>query len=100
SANFSASYWNLISQLNQQVPSFLPVCLFTPNTLGHFTGSKPSVALNLRWRTYTIADSVKTWVQKAWLTSSHNIRVVQGNSKPSATWYTYHTIMADGRSSP
>lgn len=96
----SASYWTLIQHLDKQVPSSLPVYLFTPNTVTHFKGEKPQVALNLHWQTYSSADSTATWVDRAWLTNDNDIVVVQGNSKPGGTGYTNYTIQSGNRQAP
>ena len=91
----SINYWNLIKQLDSKVASTLPVYIFTLNQANYFTGSKPQVALNLKWQTYSPADSVSTFIEDAWFTNAGDIRVVQGNSKPSGITYTYSNIKAD-----
>lgn len=87
-----ANYWSLISRLGEKVPNNIPVYLVTPNSLSHFAGNRPSVSLNLQWKTYTPADSVSTWIERGWFTSDNDIRVTQGNSKPSATWFSSQMI--------
>jgi hypothetical protein len=97
----SAFYWTLIQQLDGQIPSSLPVYLFTPNRIMHFNGAKPQVALNLHWQTYTPADSTSTWVAQAWLTNNNDIQVMQGNSKSGGTYYTNYTVQpGNQRNSP
>src|ERR1700744_1358910 len=39
----SASYWSLVQQLDGQIPSSLPLYLFTPNGISYFNGEKPKV---------------------------------------------------------
>ena len=48
-----SSYRNVISALNQQVDTKLPVYVFTDNYLRHFSGNRLPVSLNLHWFTYT-----------------------------------------------
>ncbi len=89
----SVSYWSLLQQLDNQIPSSLPVYLFTPNHISYFHGEKQQVALNLHWQTYAAADSTSTWIANAWLIKDDdNIQVVQGNSKPGGTYYTYFSL--------
>ncbi|MDN3584820.1 BatA domain-containing protein [Mucilaginibacter flavus] len=90
------NYWNLLSILNKQLPETMPVYLFTPNQSRYFSGSKPSVSLNLHWQTYTPADSVTQWIKSAWFTNSNAIKVVEGNSKPSGTYFTNYIIKSEG----
>ena len=89
-----ANYWSLITQLNEQLPAGVPVRLFTPNQIRYFAGSKPEVSFNLYWQTYSPADSVSSWIQSAWFTNSNAIKVTEGNSKPSGTWFTSHIIQS------
>lgn len=98
-SNNAASYWNLIKQLDQQVPAGLDVYLFTTNTLSHFNGSKPEVALKLNWQTYTPADSNRTWIKTAWFTANKDVHVVQGTSKPSGTFYSAQNVSSGAEAS-
>jgi len=91
------NYWGLVKELNSKVPSTLPVYVFTPNQAAYFQGSKPQVALNLHWQTYTSADSIATYIQDAWFTPAGDVRVVQGTSKPSSTTYTYRNLRVNDR---
>ena len=88
----SASYWSLVQQLDGQVPSSLPLHLFTPNAVARFNGVKPQVSINLHWQTYVPADSASSWIAHAWLTNNNDIQVAEGNTKPSGTIYTNYTI--------
>lgn len=90
------NYWNLVAKLNKKLPATVPVYLLTPNQVKHFTGSRPSVSLNLHWQTYTAADSVNTWIQSAWFTNNNSIKVVEGNSRPSGTYFTSYIIQSEG----
>jgi Aerotolerance regulator N-terminal len=92
--NGNASYWTLIQQLGGQIPSSLPVYLFTSNQASCFKGEKPEVALNLHWQTYVSVDSTSSWIAKAWLTSNNDIHVIEGNSKPAGTFYADYTMQA------
>lgn len=92
----TANYWSLMAQLNEQLPANVPVRLFTPNQSRYFADRKPVVSFNLHWRTYIPADSLSAWIQSAWFTNSNAIKVVEGNSKPSCTWFTNHIIQSGG----
>jgi len=96
----TSNYWNLLKQVNAKVPASIPVYLFTTNQLRHFTGTKPQVALNLHWQTFTPADSMTSWIEKAYFTNNNSIRIVQGTSKPSGTAYSYYNVQGDGANSP
>ncbi|WP_342645878.1 BatA domain-containing protein [Mucilaginibacter sp. CSA2-8R] len=90
--NQQTNYWNLIRQLDDKISSDIPVYLFTTNQAKYFTGAKPDAALQLHWQTYTPADSTSTWIQNAWFTPDGDIRLVQGQSRPSGTSYNYANI--------
>ena len=91
-----ANYWSLIRQLDTKVSASLPIHLFTPNGLHHFTGDKPSVNLNLKWRTYIPADSASKWIAGAWFTDSNAIKVTVGKSSPSGIYFSDKYIQNDG----
>ncbi|MDQ6812966.1 MAG: BatA domain-containing protein, partial [Bacteroidota bacterium] len=76
------SYWALLKQLDQKVPSTLPVFVFTDNSLRKFTGTRPAVSLNLVWHIYSGADTLVTWLQDAYQISTDSIRVALGFSVP------------------
>ncbi|WP_426670858.1 BatA domain-containing protein [Mucilaginibacter sp. McL0603] len=92
--NTNASYWTLVQQLDGQVPSSLPVYLFTSNKASYFKDEKPEVALNLHWQTYTLADSTSSWIAKAWLTNNNDIHIIEGNSKANGTFYTDYAVQS------
>ncbi|MVN90912.1 BatA domain-containing protein [Mucilaginibacter aquatilis] len=94
----AGNYWGLIKELNLKADASLPICLFTPNQFKHFKGSRPNVALNLKWQTYTPADSVTTWIHDAWFTPNGNIRVVQGKSTPSGITFSFKNVKASNGS--
>ena len=92
-------YWSLVQQLDGQLPSDMPVYLFTSNGVSHFDGDKPQIALNLKWKTYTATDSVTTWIQNAWFTSNNDVSVTQGTSKPSGTYFTRFLVKSGNEQS-
>ncbi|MBD1392722.1 BatA domain-containing protein [Mucilaginibacter glaciei] len=92
----NTNYWNLTRQLNSKVSSGLPIFIFTPNGIQHFTGSKPASGLNLHWQSYTAADSMSKWIASASFADNGTMKVTQGNSSPTGTFYTEQYIQNDG----
>ncbi|TSD63487.1 hypothetical protein FFF34_018015 [Inquilinus sp. KBS0705] len=88
----TANYWSLISRLNTKLSPARRVYVFTPNNLGHFTGSKPAVSLNLQWRTYTPTDSTSKWVAAIANTGTNTRKVTYGNSNPQAVYFTEQSL--------
>lgn len=86
------NYWNRIAELSQQLQPAIPVYVITPNGAKYFAGDKPSTALNLHWQTYIPDDSVSRWIEDAWFTPDNDIKVIEGNSKPAGTNFTYSII--------
>jgi hypothetical protein len=91
------NYWNLVSELNNRVSSDLPVYVFTPNQAIYFTGNKPQVALKLNWQTYSPADSTISFIHDAWFIPRGDVRVIQGQSKPSGINYSYSNVQANNK---
>lgn len=95
-----ASYWSLIQDLDTRLPSSVPVYLFTSNQAAHFRGEKPQIASILRWQTYTPADSVSSWMEKASLTDNNEIRIVAGSSRSSRTSFTNFFLRSGDQQTP
>jgi hypothetical protein len=91
------SYWPLLTLLEQQIPQKTPTYLFTSNQLQHFQGEKTAMDLDLRWKTYTPADSVSAWIQNVYLTSADSIRLLVGESKPSGTSFSSINLQSADR---
>jgi len=86
------TYNALLSQLQEKVPGNISLAVFTPNTFNHFAEEQSPVALNIKWKTYTPADSTHTWLQNAWFTANKDIVIVQGTAKPTGTSYQRFTF--------
>jgi hypothetical protein len=95
----SNNYWRLLDQLNDTVSTATPVELFTPNSLTFFEGTKPASGLNMSWHTYTPADSVKTWIADAWLTTNGDIRIARATATPLGINYQFDELK-NGLSGP
>lgn len=91
-----SNYWNISRQLDKKASPGLPVYLFTPNGINHFTGVKPTSPLNLNWQAYTVSDSTRKWIASASLTDDNHIDVVKGNSNASGTSFTHLMVKDDG----
>lgn len=87
------SYWTLLKQLNEELPSELPVYLFTNNKLKRFTGTRPEVSINLQWIIYSSGNTITKPIVKAYKTPADSIRIIVANSKPAATFYTFENIV-------
>ncbi len=85
-------YWTLLKELNQTVPAKLPVYLFTDNRLSRFKGSRPHVAVNLKWNTYTPDDTASVWIEKASEGINDSIRVALGNNNANSIYYTSYNL--------
>ncbi|MBW4888291.1 BatA domain-containing protein [Mucilaginibacter sp. HMF5004] len=88
----AANYWDMLARLNGKAPARLPVYLFTDNAAKHFGGNKPTIIANLKWQTYSPADSTSEWLEKAWFTKDNNIRVVKGDSHQYGTTFSTYTV--------
>jgi hypothetical protein len=93
------SYNALLSQLQEKAPGNIPLAIFTPNSFNRFAEEQSSVALNIKWKTYTPADSTHTWLQSAWFTANKDIIIVQGTGKPGGTTFQRFTFKPDDNGS-
>nr|WP_294945626.1 BatA domain-containing protein [uncultured Mucilaginibacter sp.] len=90
------NYWTLVKQLDEKVHGATLVYLFTPNRVAHFRGARPEIKSNIKWRSYTLADSTSRWVAGAWLGNAGDIKVLVGNSRPTGTNFSAEAIQGDG----
>jgi hypothetical protein len=88
----SASYWNLVKQLDKKLPQGFPVYLFTGNRLNRFKRSSPEVSIAVKWQTFTAADSTDTFISKAYTNSADSVIVIIGETGSSSTVYTKESI--------
>jgi hypothetical protein len=77
----------LLGALNRQVPTGLPVYLFTPNSLDRFRGNRPEVSMNLKWLMFTPVDSISTGPVNGYLTMADSIRMISAESRPSGYFF-------------
>ena len=91
------SYWALLKLLEQQLPQKTPVYLFTSNQLRYFKEKQPEISLDLHWKTFTPTDSVSTWIQNAYLTTTDSIRLIVGSSKPAGTSFSTINLQSTDR---
>jgi hypothetical protein len=85
-------YWQTLKALDKEVPAELPVYLFTSKELKRFTDNRPSVYMNLVWKTFAVEESVSSFLSDAYLSSAGPARVALAVSKPSATIQTFTDI--------
>jgi hypothetical protein len=86
------TYNALLSQLQDKVPGNIPLAVFTPNSFNHFAEERLPVTLNVKWKTYTPADSTHSWLQSAWFTANKDIAIVEGTAKLNGTSYQRFTF--------
>jgi hypothetical protein len=82
------SYWQLVQELNQQVPASMPLYIFTDNRAVHFTGKRPPVSLAVNWYTLTLPDSASNLIH-AFISATDSIRIITQLSKAGGNRYTY-----------
>lgn len=92
------NYWQLLSRLNQQVPSQLPVYLFTSNKLIHFKGRRTNVNLDLHWIAINVADSISRFITNAHENSNGQLAISVANSTEGGT--AIETLKSDPNALP
>jgi hypothetical protein len=84
----NVSYWQLVQELNQQVPASMPLYIFTDNQAVHFAGKRPAVSLAINWYTHTLPDSALNLVH-AFINAADSIRIITQDSKAGGNRYIY-----------
>lgn len=78
--NTQGNYWQLLAQLNQEVPAQLPVYIFTRNRLANLRGSRPKVNLDLNWLTINAVDSSSAFIANAYQNGHGQLALSTANS--------------------
>jgi hypothetical protein len=92
------SYWKLLERLGQQVPSDMPLYVFTGDKLSRFSGNRPELSLNLHWTLLETPDTVSSWISSVYATSSDSVLVVNGHSRNTKTWFQRTPLNKEGLS--
>ena len=83
--NTPTNYWQLLAQLNQELPPELPVYLFTTNNLIHFKGRRSAVNLNLHWQKFKTDNTPSKYVVNAYENAIRKFAVKVANSTAIGT---------------
>ena len=92
------SNWQLIKQLDEKAITNLPIYLFTNNKLDNYFGNRPTIAKHIKWLTFSLNDSVKTWLSDVYKTTTDSIKIITGNSRLTNRFYRSEIIpFKDGK---
>ena len=80
------SYWELLRELENKIPGGLPVKVYTENRLARFDGARPTLNLNLDWKTVD-TNHETTWIENAYTGYDDSIVVVMGKTNGRATTF-------------
>lgn len=94
-ATTQTSYWQLLKMLDRQLPSGMPVYLFTENEMLYFSGERPEISIALNWKTFSNGDSVHSFIAGAYETTRDSIAVVMGTTKSEGTAYHIEMLAAN-----
>ena len=88
----SQNYWNGFRAADSTAPAGVPFFMVTTGLAARFSGERPSTDREVHWDTYTPNDSVRDWIQSAWLSGSDSIRVLSGMSRSTGSVYTSESV--------
>jgi hypothetical protein len=89
------NYWEAYQAADREAPAGAPFVVFSTGWVSRFGGERPSTFRPVRWYTYTPKDSVRHWTAAAWLTPSDSIRVLEGSSGPTGSYYRARMLSRD-----
>jgi hypothetical protein len=81
------SYWELLRQLEKKIPAGLPVTVYTENRLARFDGARPTLSLNLNWKTVN-TNRTSTWIEQAYGSNDDSVIVLMGKSDAEGTAFS------------
>jgi hypothetical protein len=94
-----SDYWDAFRAADRVAPAGMSFYVFTSAWASRFGGIRPVTDRPVHWYTYTPADSVSKWIGAAWLSSADSVRVLEGSSRPTGTFYRY-SMLAPGSPVP
>ncbi|QHT67254.1 hypothetical protein GXP67_11695 [Rhodocytophaga rosea] len=78
----NTSYWSLLKEAENQLPSGTHVYAITEENLQAFQGKRPSTDLNLQWITVPTPDTSNIWLSDAFVDKTDSLRIQIGVSQP------------------
>jgi hypothetical protein len=86
----NTSYWSLLKEAEEQLPSGTSVYAITGENLQSFQGKRPATDLNIQWITVLSHDTSKVWLAGAFMDKTDSLHIQLGISKPEGN--TFQTI--------
>jgi hypothetical protein len=75
-------------------PAGIPFFVLTPALARRFAGERPVTDREVGWDVVLPGDSVSRWIQKAWVMPGDSVRVLEGFSRATGSWYSAKTVAA------
>lgn len=91
----TTSVWQLISLLDQKLHAGFPVYVFSTSQLRMFEGRRPTVSIDLKWKTYVSKDSIANRLVKIRKTSDDSLRIFTINNTPAGNKVAFASYAAD-----
>jgi hypothetical protein len=88
----SASYWQLVKDLDKQLLPGMPVYIFTGNRLNRFHGKRHDVAIAVTWKTFTAKDSASRFISDAYIGANDSVIITMGETNPAGTRFHQQVI--------
>jgi hypothetical protein len=90
----SGNYWNGFRIADRVAPAGVPFYVLTTALARRFAGERPSTEREVHWDVYAPEDSVRRWIRSAWLLPGDSIRVLEGVSRSTGSFYTGESVAA------
>ena len=88
------TYWALLQKLQERVPPSMPIFVFTGNKLSRFSGTRPTLFLNLHWIVTEEPDTMSKWIESAYSTNDDSLRILNAYARSTGTEFRPQIITA------
>jgi hypothetical protein len=90
----SVNYWEAFRLADREAPEGVPMYVRTSGLARRFGGERPVTGRAVRWDVDLAGDSVSRWTEEAWVLPGDSVRVIEGTSRATGTFYTPRTVGA------
>lgn len=88
------NYWEGFRLADRVAPAGTAFYVLTPGLARRFAGPRPVTAREVRWDVELPGDSVSRWTEAAWAVSGDSVRIMEGFSRATGSWYSAKTVSA------
>lgn len=89
--NAPTNYWSLLREIDQRLPTGMPLWIFTPDRLAFFSGTRPTLKRTAHWFPVPVPRENR-WIQQVHALGNDSMQLVIGFSDSRQTKFAYYDL--------